>query len=125
MSHRVKKRFEMTPDSIFTYEIDFGENTDGEETGILNDGDTASSVSVSIVGKPSGASDPTLGSVTIGSTTRWIEGRQASANEWAKWTITTASDQDVGAYDMEIEVTTANGNKIPIYQGFEVVPKPS
>lgn len=121
MSHRISKHFNMVPGSIWTYEIDFGENTDGSETGILNDGDTASSVATSIIDKPTGADDPTLGSATVGADTRYICGRQCSSGEWAKWTITTASDQDVGRYDMRIAVTTTNGNVVVLAQDFHVV----
>lgn len=125
MSVIIKRRFAMVPGSLWTYELDFGENTDGQETGMLNDGDTVSSVVVSFSGKPSGADDPTAGSVTVGADTRYINGRQCSAGEWAKWTVTTASDQSIGEYMMKIVATTANGNTVPLYQGFSVIPEPS
>lgn len=121
MSYRIPHTFEMVPGSTWTYEHDFGENTDGSETGILNDGDTVASIVLSIATKPTDADNPTLGTPSIGADTRYICGRQCSAGEWAKWTIATAADQDVGRYDIKIAVTTTNSNVVILYQDFYVV----
>lgn len=98
--------------------IDWGENTAGEKTGCLSAGDTVASCAVSVHSKPSGAADPTLGSVTIptqSSQADDINGRTWSTGEATVCTIQTAIDQAIGLYVLKFVATTANSNVLPRY----------
>ena len=53
------------PGEVNRLYIDWGENTAAEKTGALSAGDTVSSCTVSVDSKPSGAGDPTFGTVTV------------------------------------------------------------
>jgi hypothetical protein len=92
--------------------VDCGENTDNQETGFLADGDTVTSATVSIIEKPTNASDLTLGSVTVGSTNNYILGRQCGTGEWVKFRITVASNQTYGLYKVKVVALTTNSNTI-------------
>lgn len=92
--------------------VDLGENTAGQETGVLKNGDTVSSGTISVSDKPTGASDPTLSSVSVISTATWINGRQASSGEGVTFTITAGSAQTYGRYVLLLSVTTTNGETI-------------
>ena len=93
--------------------VDWGENTSGQETGVLKSGDTVTSCVVSVLTKPTGASEPTLGSVTAPNSTEYINGRACSTGEWTKCNIATASDQTLGLYVLKLTATTTNGKVLP------------
>ena len=92
--------------------VDLGENTAGQETGVLKNGDTASSGTIAVSDKPTGATDPTLSAVSVISTATWINGRQASSGEGVTFTITAGSGQTYGRYVLLLSVTTTNGASI-------------
>lgn len=94
-------------------DIDWGENTSGEETGVLKAGDTVASAAVVVDTKPTGAADPTLGSVTVNATALYVNGRSCSAGEATVFSITTASNQTYGQYRLKVTATTTNGEVIP------------
>ncbi len=101
--------------------IDWGENTAGQETGCLKAGDTVSSCAVAVYGKPIGATDPTLGTVSVNSQALYVNQRSCSAGEATTCNITTASDQTAGQYRLKFTATTANGKVIPRYVRVNVV----
>lgn len=101
--------------------IDWGENTAGQETGCLKAGDTVVSCVVVVDQKPSGATDPTLGSVSVNATALYVNDRACSAGEATTGNITTASDQVAGVYRLKFTATTANGKVIPRYVRVNVV----
>lgn len=107
--------------TVQSFSVDWGENTAGSETGILDAGDTVASAIVSVDDKPSGASDPTFGSVTVNSSTTYINGRACSAGEATSVTVTIGSSATYGAYRLKITATTANGFTLPRFVRFRVV----
>ena len=93
---------------------DWGESTAaGTETGVLKATDTVSSCTVSCSEKPSGATNPTMGSVTAPASTEYINGRACSSGEWTKFTLTMASDQTKGLYVFLLTATTAQSKVLP------------
>lgn len=96
-----------------TIVTDWGENTAGTETGVLKAGDTVASCTIAVSSKPSGASDPTLGSVTVPGSTGYVNGRSCTTGEWTQVNITTASDQTAGEYRLKLTATTTNSKVIP------------
>ena len=92
--------------------VDLGENTAGQETGVLKAGDTVASGTIAVSDKPTGASDPTLSSVTVNSTAIYINGRSCSAGEAVSFTLTLGSAQVYGRYVLLLSVTTTNGETI-------------
>lgn len=92
---------------------DWGESTQGTETGVLKSGDTVSSCTVSVVSKPTNATDPTLGSVTAPASTEYVNGRSCSSGEWTKFSIQTAADQAAGLYVLKLTATTAQSKVLP------------
>lgn len=103
-------------------DIDWGENTAGVETGVLKNGDTVSSCTVAVSTKPSGAADPTFGSVTVNSTALYVNGRSCSAGEATTVSITAASDQAYGLYRLKFTATTTNGYTVPRFASVRVDP---
>lgn len=103
-----------------TIVIDFGENTAGAETGVLKAGDTVSTATVSVDSKPSGATDPTLGSASANGSAVYVNGRSCSAGEAVSFNITTASDQTAGIYRLKVTATTANSKVIPRFVKVDV-----
>lgn len=97
--------------------IDWGENTAAEKTGVLSAGDTVASAVVSVDSKPTGASDPSLGSVTVptNSSSDDINGRVWSTGEATVFTITTGSSQTEGTYRLQVTAITANSYVLPRY----------
>lgn len=96
-----------------TISIDWGENTAGSETGVLKAGDTVTSCTVAVYTKPTGATDPTLGSVSANGSALYVNGRSCSAGEATTNNITTASDQTAGQYTLKFTATTTNGKVLP------------
>ena len=102
--------------------VDWGENTAAQKTGCLSAGDTVSSCTVSVDSKPTGASDPTLGSVTVpaNSSSDDINGRVWSQGEATVCTVTMASNQTEGTYRLKFVATTASGYTLPRYVMLDV-----
>lgn len=103
--------------------IDWGENTAAQKTGCLSAGDIVSSCTASVDDKPTGATDPTIGSVTVptqGSPQDDINGRLWSTGEATVCTLTTSSSQTVGRYRLKFVATTANGYTLPRFVHVEV-----
>lgn len=94
--------------------VDWGENTAQQKTGVLAAGATVSSCTVAVTEKPSGATDPTLGSVTVpaNSSNDDVNGRVWSTGEVTVCTCTTASDQAIGLYVFTFTATTSNSETI-------------
>lgn len=95
--------------------LDWGDNTAAEKTGVLSAGDTVASCVVACTSKPTGAADPTLGSVTVptNASSDDINGRVWSTGEATVCTITTAADQALGDYVLTFTTTTTNGYVLP------------
>jgi hypothetical protein len=102
--------------------VDWGENTAAEKTGALSAGDTVASCVVAVYSKPTGASDPTLGSVTVpaNSSSDDINGRVWSNGEATVCTITTGASQTVGTYVLKFTATTTNSYVLPRFVKVEV-----
>mgnify|MGYP007059485210 CR=1 FL=1 len=103
-------------------DIDWGENTAGSETGTLKAGDTVSSCVVAVESKPSGAADPTFGSVSANGSDLVVNDRTCSAGEATSVQVTMASDQAYGEYKLKFTATTANGYTIPRWVRCKVEP---
>lgn len=88
------------------FSVDFGENTAGATTGKLSAGDTLSSVAVTVHSKPTGATDPTIGTVTVNASAIYVKERECSAGEAATFFVTLASDQAYGTYVLKAAGTT-------------------
>lgn len=99
---------------------DWGENSQGQETGVLKNGDTVSSATVSVDSKPTGADDPTLGSVTAPASAEYVNDRSCSAGEWTRFNVTTSATQTAGQYRLKVTATTANGKVIPRFVRVDV-----
>lgn len=91
------------------FAVDFGENTAGVTTGPLPPGDTVASAVVAVQSKPTGADDPTIGSVTVNGSAEFVNGRSCSAGEAVLFPVTLASDQDYGRYVLKVTATTTAG----------------
>lgn len=96
-----------------TLVIDWGENTAGAETGVLKAGDTVASCTVSVVSKPTGADDPTLGSVTVPGTSGYVNGRLCTTGEWTQVSVQTGASQTAGEYRLKFTATTTNSKVLP------------
>lgn len=96
-------------------DIDWGVKTAGSETGVLKAGDTVSTCTVSVYRKPTGASDPTLGSVSANGSALYVNGRSCAAGEATTGNITTSSSQTAGVYWLLYTATTTNSKVLPRY----------
>jgi hypothetical protein len=92
--------------------VDLGENTAGQETGVLKAGDTVSSGTIAVSDKPTGATDPTLGAVSVNGSATYVNGRSCSAGEAVAFQVTTGAGQTLGRYVLLLTVTTTNGETI-------------
>lgn len=97
---------------VRSVDVDYGENTAGQETGALKAGDTLSSATVSVLDKPSGATDPTLTSPTVNSSTVYVNGRACSAGECVTFKATLGANQTLGRYVLLVAGVTTNGETI-------------
>ena len=113
----------LTRSEVRACAVDLGENTSGEETGVLKAGATASSGTIAVQSKPSGAADLTLSSVSINGSSIVVAGRTCSAGEAATFTVTTASDQALGMYVLLLTISTSSSEtikrRLPLYVGVE------
>lgn len=123
MTVESKNILEMARGETNTIRLDWGENTQGSETGgTLIDGDTVVSCTVAMYAKPTGAADLTLGNVTVGNTTKIFAGRRTvSAGEWTYGNVVTGATQTAGLYVLKYVATTTNGKVIPWYQRLRVI----
>jgi hypothetical protein len=92
--------------------VDLGENTAGQETGVLKAGDTVASGTIAVNDKPTGASDPTLGAVSVNTTATFVNGRSCSTGEAVAFQVTTGASQTLGRYVLLLTVVTTNGETI-------------
>lgn len=92
--------------------VDLGENTAGQETGVLKNGDTVSSGTIAVADKPTGATDPTLSSVTVISSATWINGRECSSGEGVKFSVSCSASQTYGRYVLLLSVATTNSETV-------------
>ena len=92
--------------------VDLGENAAGQETGVLKAGDTVASGTIAVSDKPTGASDPTLGAVSVNTTATFVNGRSCSAGEVVSFQVTTGASQTLGRYVLLLTVVTTNGETI-------------
>jgi len=106
--------------TVMPVSIDWGEDTAGTETGSLKAGDTVASCAVTVETKPSGASDPTFGSVAANSTALFVNGRSCSAGEATSVTMTVSGTASYGEYRLKFVATTTNGFSIPRYTRFVI-----
>lgn len=113
--------YDVARGTIQPISIDWGENTIGQESGILDDGDTVASAVVTVDGKPAAATDPTFGAVAVNTIVTVINGRSCSAGEATAVTMTVASDALYGKYRLKFVATTTNGFVIPRYFRFKIV----
>lgn len=100
--------------------IDWGENTAGEETGVLKAGDTVASCVVALDDSPSGSTTPTLGSVSVNASAIYVNGRSCSAGEATTCTVTTGASQTYGKYRLKFTATTTNSFVLPRFVVVEV-----
>lgn len=91
------------------FAVDFGENTAGQTTGKIPAGDTILSAVVVVEDKPTDATDPTIGTVTINSTSEIVNDRTCSAGEAVLFAVTFGSTQLFGTYKFKITATTTGG----------------
>lgn len=112
---------EMGRGEVQRIDCDWGENTSGSETGTLKAGDTVASCVVAVQAKPSGASDPTMGSVTVNASPLYVNGRSCSAGEATTCSATMGSSQTYGEYVLKFTATTTNGYTIIRYVRIMVV----
>jgi hypothetical protein len=113
--------YDVARSQVQSVSVDWGENTSGTETGVLDAGDTLASAVVTVESKPSGATEPTFGSVVVNSTSVVINGRTCSAGEATAVTMTVASDATYGAYTLKFVGTTTNGFTLPRWVKFRIV----
>jgi hypothetical protein len=103
----------MARGELNTIYVDWGVKTDGQETGVLKAGDTVASCVITVDDKPTGAADPTLGTVTVNATALKVNRRSCAAGEATSNSITMASNQAAGTYQLKLVATTTNGKIIP------------
>jgi hypothetical protein len=113
--------YDVARGTVQSITVDWGENTAGSETGILDAGDTVSSCTVSVDSKPVGASDPTFGSVSVNAAAVYVNGRSCSAGEAVSVTMTLSASQAYGSYRLKLTASTTNGFTVPRYCLFRVV----
>jgi len=92
--------------------VDLGENTAGQETGVLKAGDTVASGTIATSDKLAGATDPTLGAVSVNTSAVYVNGRSCSAGEAVSFNVTTGAGQTLGRYVLLLTVVTTNGETI-------------
>jgi hypothetical protein len=120
MSLEAAQVYDVPRGTVDSVTVDWGENTSGTETGVLDAGDTVASAVVAVDSKPTGAADPTFGGVSVNGTAVVVNGRSCSAGEACLVTMTLASDQAYGAYRLKFTATTTNGFTKPRYVRFRV-----
>jgi hypothetical protein len=121
MSITAKEIRTMARGETNSIDIDWGENTSGEETGVLKAGDTVASCVVALDDSPSGSTTPTLGSVSVNGTALYVNDRSCSAGEATTCTIQTGASQGYGMYRLKFTATTTNSKVLPRYVYVQVV----
>ena len=115
-----KQIYTVARSEVRSVAVDLGENTAGQESGVLKGGDTVSSGTVAVLDKPTGATDPTLGSVTVNASGIYVGGRLCSAGEAVVFSLTTGAAQTYGRYVLLLTVVTTNGETIKRQLRFDV-----
>jgi len=116
----MKQVYTVARSEIRSVAVDLGENTAGIETGVLKAGDTVASGTITVADKPTGATDPTLGAVSVNASGIYVGGRLCSAGEAVTFTLTLGSAQTYGRYVLLLSVTTTNGETIKRRLQFDV-----
>lgn len=116
----MKQVYTVARSEVRSVAVDLGENTAGIETGVLKAGDTVSSGTIAVADKPTGATDPTLGAVSVNASGIYVGGRLCSAGEAVTFTLTLGSAQTYGRYVLLLSVTTTNGETIKRRLQFDV-----
>ncbi len=101
-------------------DIDWGENTSGQESGVLKAGDTVASCAVALDDSPAGSTTPTLGSVTVNTNDLYVNWRLCSAGQATTSQIVTGASQIYGKYRLKFTATTTNGYVIPRFVNVQV-----
>lgn len=101
--------------------IDWGVSVAGQETGVLKAGDTVASCTAAVSAAPSGASNPTFGSVIPNTSTLYVNGRNCAIGEATSVSIVTGNTQTPGQYLLKFTATTANGKVIPRFVRMNVM----
>lgn len=109
-----KQSHTMRPGEVRYVYLDWGDNTAAAKTGQLAAGETVSSCTIAVESKPSGATNPTLGSVTVPANTLSddIDGRVWSTGEATKVLVTMASDQTAGTYVLKQTAVTSQSQTL-------------
>jgi len=121
MSITAKEIRTMARGETNSIDIDWGENTSGEETGVLKAGDTVATCVVVVDSKPTDAADPTLGSVSANGSAIYVNDRSCSAGEATTCTCAMASNQGIGTYRLKFTATTTNSKVLPRFVYVQVV----
>ncbi len=120
MSLTCKQIQTMARGEIQALDLDWGDNTAGEETGALKDGDAVATCTVSVVDKPLNSVDPTLGSVSVPVDPLYVNGRLCLDGQYTTCLVTTAANQDYGRYILKFIATTDNGFVLPRFARVDV-----
>lgn len=101
-----------------TIVVDLGDNaavgSSPIERIVLNAGESFSSGTATVTQKPSGASDPTLGTPTSISTNTECNDRIVESGEGFSMSIVTASGQALGLYVIDVAIVTSASRTIPV-----------
>lgn len=103
------------------FAIDFGSKVEGERTGKLPAGESITSATVIVQSKPGGASDPSLSSPTINSSTKKLQHRECAAGEVVMFTVTVSGSQTRGRYVLRVTANTSGSHVLKEDVAFHVV----
>ncbi len=96
-----------------TLHIDWGGTVADDPTGCLRPADTIASCVAEVKDNPDGATNPTLGPVTVNTDVERINGRWCQIGEVTICGITIAGDQMPGEYRLRFTATTQAGAVLP------------
>lgn len=116
----MKQVYTLARSEVRSVAVDLGENTAGQESGVLKAGDTVASGTITVLDKPTGATDPTLGAVSVNASGLYVGGRLCSAGEAVVFSLTTGAAQTYGRYVLLLTVVTTNGETIKRQLRFDV-----
>lgn len=88
---------------------------------ILGAGESVSSVTLTVQSKPTGASDPTLGTPAVIASNTECNGRIVGSGEGFTFDYTMASGQALGVYRITCAITKNTSAVVPACVVFEVV----
>lgn len=107
--------------TVVTLRVALGESTAGSGTGVLGNGVTVSSATVSQGLKPIGAADLTFGTPSVFSGTVYVDGVAYGSGEGCNITCTLAAAQAVGEYQFILIPTLSNSDTGPPLIGTIIV----